>query len=126
MNIGEKWKSSLLNKWLVFKGDNGDIHYFHPVRLHATWTSREKAYASKNLYNLYYALETDGSIWSFSYWKSASASIKYWGKCSMLNDKTVLKKLRKRMTKILLRDDEEDTKNASGFIERIFEDEDRV
>lgn len=127
MNIGERWKKSLLNNWMVFEKEDVK-HYFYPVKMKDAIDWGGKLIASGNYYNLYYANEIGGSLWKFSYWERASANIKFWARCSPLKDKRALKKLTKNMTQSLLRGEEKEiVKDAVGYIERILgDDEDRI
>jgi len=124
MNISEKWKKTILNKWIIYKKGK-EKHCFLLTRLYwkTNWSGRILRNNDCNalaVFNGYHATEKKGSILDFKYLQELSTDLEAWGKCSYLNDSQLLKKLRKKLTKHLLRDEEAYESNIFVF-KNIFE-----
>lgn len=110
MNISEKWRKMILNKWIIYKKEK-EKHCFLLTRLYwkTDWSGkilRSDDCDALAVFNGYHAVEKKGSILDFKYLQELPTDLEAWGKCSYLNDSRILKKLRKKLTKHLLRDEE--------------------
>jgi len=115
MKFKERWKKAIVNKWLVYEKGN-QKHYFLLISIHPKVDYAGKIVTYGNFYNAYHAMEIRGSVFAFKFVRNLPADLNSWGKCSYLNDAKLLKKLNKKMTKSLLRgEDESDGHNPSLF-----------
>jgi len=119
MNIGEKWKKTVLNKWLVYEKEK-QKHCFLLIKLYPKIDRQGKVYSNGTHYNGYHAIEKKGSVIDFKYLQELPTDLEAWGKCSYLNDAKLIKKLSKKLTKHLLRDEEAFGSNIFVFKD-IFE-----
>jgi len=120
MNIGEKWKKTILNRWLVYKKKD-EKHYFLLTSLYpmaeTDWVGKVTGYS--NQYNGYYAMKTSGSALFFKCIGNLPANLEIWGRCSYLSDAKILKMLSKKVTKSLLNDEKWESNTA--LFNKIFD-----
>jgi hypothetical protein len=116
MKLCEKWKKEIVNKWLVYQKDGDEVkHFFLLTSLHKRIDWAGKLITNGSRYNAYHAMEINGGVHAFKYVRDLPADIECWSRCSYLNDKRLLKKLDKKVTKSLLRGEDREGDNPTLF-----------
>ena len=120
MKLGDYWKKSITNKWLVFEKDKKIKHFFYLTKLHPklSWNGRPVTHGG--LFNGYHAKELEGSIVTFEFAEDIPADLASWGKCSYLNNSRAFRKLEKRMTKSLLKDEHSESRIGTNVFKEVF------